>query len=81
MRQEHDPDLELIIRVGAGDPNAMRQLVARKLPWVIALAQRLLGDRGEAEDVAQEVFIRVWRQAPRWRPYEARFDSWLYRGA
>ncbi|WP_213989127.1 RNA polymerase sigma factor [Sodalis sp. dw_96] len=81
MRQETDPDLALLIRVGAGDGNAMRQLVARKLPWVLSLAQRMLGDRGEAEDVAQELFVRVWQQAPHWKPGVARFDSWLYRVA
>ena len=35
---------------------------------LLALAERMLGRRGEAEDVAQEVFVRLWRQAPRWRP-------------
>lgn len=81
MQQETDPDLALLIRLAAGEPQAMRQLVARKLPALLALAQRMLGDRAEAEDVAQETLVRVWRNAPFWRPGEARFDSWLYRVA
>jgi RNA polymerase sigma-70 factor (ECF subfamily) len=74
-----DPDEELLIRIADGDPAASRALVARKLPRILGLAQRMLGDKAEAEDVAQEAFLRVWRQAPKWRPGEARFDTWLHR--
>lgn len=74
-----DPDEELVARVGSGDPAAVRALVARKLPRLLSLAGRMLGDPGEAEDVAQEAFLRVWKQAPRWRPGLARFDTWLHR--
>lgn len=59
----------------------MNDMVARKLPRLLALAQRLLGSRGEAEEVAQEAFVRIWQQAPRWRAGEARFDTWLHRVA
>ncbi|WP_186113791.1 RNA polymerase sigma factor [Burkholderia gladioli] len=78
---ERDPDAELVERVGRRDPGAARALVARKLPRLLALATRLLGDRMEAEDVAQEAFIRIWKQAPRWKSGEARFDTWLHRVA
>ncbi|CAN7409749.1 RNA polymerase sigma factor [Phenylobacterium sp. LjRoot225] len=74
-----DPDEELLIRIADGDPAASRALVARKLPRILGLAQRMLGDKAEAEDVAQEAFLRVWRQAPKWRPGQARFDTWLHR--
>jgi len=60
---------------------AIRALVARKLPRVLALARRMLGEDGEAEDVAQETFIRAWKIAPRWRPGTAKFDTWLHRVA
>lgn len=74
-----DPDQDLIARVAANDPAAVRAMVARKLPRLLAVATRLLGDRGEAEDVAQEAFLRLWRQTRRWRPGAALFDTWLHR--
>ena len=76
-----DPDEELLTRVGEGDPAAARALVARKLPRLLALAGRMLGDPAEAVDVAQEAFVRAWKQAPGWRPGGARFDTWLHRVA
>jgi RNA polymerase sigma-70 factor, ECF subfamily len=74
-----DPDDELVRRAGQGDASAVQALVARKLRRVLSLAERMLGDSAEAEDVAQEAFFRVWRHAPRWRPGAARFDTWLHR--
>lgn len=76
-----DPDDELVMRVAQGDPAAARALVARKLPRLLSLAGRMLGVAAEAEDVAQEAFVRVWKQAPRWTPGAARFDTWLHRVA
>jgi len=76
-----DPDEELLSRVALGDPAAVRALVARKLPRLLSLAGRMLGDGPEAEDVAQDAFLRVWKQAPKWRPGAARFDTWLHRVA
>ena len=78
---ERDPDAELIAGVGRQERSAVRTLVARKLPRLLALATRMLEDRMEAEDVAQEAFMRIWKQAPRWREGEARFDTWLHRVA
>lgn len=74
-----DPDEELVRRVGQGDPAAIQAMVARKLPRMLALAQRMLGDPVEAEDVAQEAMLRAWKQAPRWQPGKAKFDTWLHR--
>lgn len=76
-----DPDEELLARVAAGDPAASRALVARKLPRLLSLAGRMLGDAAEAEDVAQEAFVRIWKQAPKWQAGTARFDTWLHRVA
>lgn len=77
----NDPDEALLERVASGDKGAVREMVARKLPRVLGLANRLLGDRGDAEDVAQEVFLRIWRRAGQWRRGEALFDTWLHRVA
>ena len=76
-----DPDEDLVRRVGQGDPAAIQTMVTRKLPRMLALAQRMLGDAVEAEDVAQEAMMRAWRQAPRWTPGKAKFDTWLHRVA
>lgn len=76
-----DPDGDLVRRVGEGDALAIEALVARKLPRMTALAVRLLGDRSEAEDVVQEVFVRVWKGAATWRPGAAKFDTWMHRVA
>lgn len=74
-----DPDETLVRGLARGDAAAVQALVERKLPRVSALAQRMLNDQAEAEDVAQEAFLRVWRQVPRWRYGEAKFDTWLHR--
>ena len=76
-----DPDEDLVRRVGRGDPAAIQAMVARKLPRMLALAQRILGDAVEAEDVAQDAMLRAWKQAPKWRPGKAKFDTWLHRVA
>ncbi|GAJ30413.1 RNA polymerase sigma factor [Acidomonas methanolica] len=73
-----DPDVELLRQVAQGDERAARRLVAARLPRVLAFATRVLGERSDAEDVAQEVFLRVWRHAGRWRAGTARFDTWLH---
>ena len=74
----HDPDTALIARVGRGEPSATRSLVVAKLPRMLALATRMLRDGAEAEDVAQEAFVRVWLTAAAWQPGRARFDTWLH---
>jgi len=78
---EADPDEALVARVAEGDPAAVRALVARKLPRLMSLGVRMLGEAAEAEDMAQDAFLRVWKQAPRWRPGGAKFDTWLHRVA
>jgi len=76
-----DPDAELVERVGRGDPAAVQALMARKLSRMLALARRMLGDPVEAEDVAQEVFLRAWKQARVWKPGAGKFDTWMHRVA
>jgi RNA polymerase sigma-70 factor (ECF subfamily) len=78
---ETDPDAELLARIGNNEPAAVNEMVARKLPRLLALASRMLGDADEARDVAQESFLRIWKQAANWRGSQARFDTWLHRVA
>ncbi|MCP5087195.1 MAG: RNA polymerase sigma factor [Rhodobacteraceae bacterium] len=64
-----------------GDGEAASILAARHTPRVLALAWRLLSDRAEAEDVAQDAMMRLWKIAPDWRNGEAKVSTWLYRVA
>jgi len=71
-------DEQLMLRIAGGDESAFRTLARRCVPSIIGLARRMLGNSADAEEVAQEAMLRVWINAPRWRP-EARFRTWLYR--
>lgn len=77
----HDPDAELVRRIGAGDSRAADTLVRKHLPRMTALGRRMLSNAAEAEDVAQEVFLRVWKEAPKWREGQAKFETWMHRVA
>lgn len=70
------PDLELMARVSAGDSEAFEILVIRHQNRVIGTIAKMLGSVEEAEDLAQQVFVRVWRSAPRWKA-TAQFTTWL----
>lgn len=69
-----------MMRVGRGDRSACQLLVERHLGRVVSFARRILSNGDDAEDVAQEVFLRVWAAAPRWKR-TARFTTWLHRVA
>lgn len=71
-------DSQLVLRVGQGDRDALGTLVRRHQGRVFGLAIRTLGDRQEAEDVTQEVFLRAWRGAATFRA-DADVTTWLYR--
>lgn len=70
-------DFALMARIGAGDHEAFRQLVERHQHAVIGTVAKMLGNPSEAEDIAQHVFLRIWRHAKRYRP-EAKFTTYLY---
>ncbi len=70
-------DFTLMERVGAGDHEAFRQLVVRHQNAVIGTVAKMLGNPSEAEDIAQQVFLRIWRNAKRYRP-EAKFTTYLF---
>ncbi len=70
-------DEELLLAVGKGDLAAFEQLVVRHQASAWHLAYRFSGDRSNAEDIAQEAFLRVLESAGRWRP-TAKFRTYLY---
>ncbi|WP_226550344.1 RNA polymerase sigma factor [Celeribacter naphthalenivorans] len=72
-------DEALLISFGNGDREAARALTMRLTPKVLGYSARLLKDRAEAEDVAQEAMLRLWKIAPDWRQGEAQVSTWLYR--
>ena len=70
-------DESLVASIGAGDMDALRQLVQRYQDRVRRLAWRMLRDEHAADDVAQDVFLRVHGAAPRHKP-TARVSTWIY---
>ena len=74
-------DDALVALYGNGDRQAAELLSVRHTGRVLGYASRLLGDLAEAEDVAQEAMLRLWKIAPDWRPGEAKVTTWLYRVA
>ena len=71
-------DNALLAHYSQGDAAAARALTARLTPRVFGHAVRVLGDRAEAEDVAQDAMMRLWKVAPDWRVGEAKVSTWLY---
>jgi len=71
-------DEELMLAVGRGDAAALEKIVARYQGVAWRTALRFLGDAAEAEDVTQEVFLRIFSAAPRYRP-AAPFRTYVYR--
>jgi RNA polymerase sigma-70 factor (ECF subfamily) len=72
-------DEALLIAFGNGDRAAAQALTMRLTPKMLGYAARFLKDRAEAEDVAQEAMLRLWKIAPDWRQGEAQVSTWLYR--
>ncbi len=73
------PDEALLVLFANGDGVAARALTLRLTPRVLAHAYRMTGNRAEAEDIAQEAMLRLWKIAPDWRQGEAKVTTWLYR--
>jgi RNA polymerase sigma-70 factor (ECF subfamily) len=76
QRAEEMDDAALMAEVARGDTVAFERLVERHQSLVMGTVGRMLGNNSDVEDVAQQVFIRVWKGAPRYRP-TAKFTTWL----
>lgn len=74
-------DAALVERMRRGDEVAFRQLVDRHLASVLVVARRMLRDDAEAEDIAQEVMLRLWRQASGLEIGASGLGAWLRRVA
>jgi RNA polymerase sigma-70 factor (ECF subfamily) len=72
-----ESDVALMVRVKDGDHDAFRTLIERHQRAVINVIYRALGDAWEAEDLAQRVFVQVFRSAGRYQP-TAKFTTWLF---
>ncbi len=72
-----DPDVRLMIEVREGSAAAFEQLVARYQNRLVTVLNHLVGDRDQAEDLAQEVFLRVYRSRKHYQP-GAKFATWLF---
>lgn len=77
MQEPVDADAALVVRLRAGDERAFERLVRAYQHRVFAVACRMLGNPAEAEDLAQEVFLRVHRSIGSFRG-EAKLSTWLY---
>jgi RNA polymerase sigma-70 factor (ECF subfamily) len=74
--EEDADDLRLMQLVGRGDTGAFEQLIEKHQALVAGTVARMLGSNSDVEDIAQQVFIRVWKSARRYVP-RAKFTTWL----
>ena len=72
-----EPDLDLLRQIAAGSSEALGTFYDRHAGLTLGLLQRMLGENGEAEEVLQEVFFQVWREARRYDPGRSSPRGWL----
>src|SRR6478736_7835675 len=72
-----DPDIRLMLRVRDDDQAAFAELVERFQHRLVGVMHHLVGNADEAEDLAQEVFLRVYRNRKKYTP-KAKFSTWLF---
>ena len=78
MRRNPDPDDAVVGRARSGEPAAFEELVRKYQAGVYGYLFRMCHNAADAEDLAQETFIRAWQALPRFRQ-ESSFKTWLYR--
>lgn len=72
-------DEDIMAAIVAGDQRVYADAVRRHARPIAIYAYRMLGSESEAEDIAQETFLRLWTQAARWQPGKAALSTWLHR--
>ena len=78
LDSEADSDVQLMLAVQQGDQAAYHRLFEKHVAGVIGFAMQFVGNRARAEELAQDVFLQVYRTRSRYTP-RARFKTWLYR--
>jgi len=73
-----DQDVCWMRRVAKGDMDAFQSLIEAHQARVVGTVAKMLGDDVDSEDIAQQVFIRVWKSAGRYQP-TAKFTTWLFK--
>ena len=74
-----DHEASLIAKAQQGDQAAFKELVHMHLANVLALSFKFLGNKSQAEDVAQEVMLSLWQNVEKYDPTRAKFSTWVYR--
>ena len=72
-------DQDLLAKIASRDEAAFAQLLDRHLENVRGLAWRVLGNQEDVDDIAQEVFLKLWKNPQNYTPGKAKFSTWLYR--
>src|SRR5450432_661362 len=73
-----EQDILWMQRVAQGDTEAFERLIETHQTRIVGTVAKMLGDDTDAEDIAQQVFIRVWKSASRYQP-TAKFTTWLFK--
>ncbi|WP_245427490.1 RNA polymerase sigma factor [Bradyrhizobium sp. MOS003] len=76
---EEPSDEALMVEVSARQQHAFRILMQRHMPRALRVAQRIVRDPAEADDIGQEALLRVWSHAASFDPKVAKFTTWFYR--
>ncbi len=74
-----DDASQLMARIGAGDRDAYTILVRRYAGHIYSIARHMCGPTGEAEEIAQDVCLRLWQRPDAWKPERGHFKAWLDR--
>ena len=72
-----DPDIRLMLQVRGDEPGAFEELVERYQHRLVGVMNHLVRNNEEAEDLAQEVFLRVYRARKKYRP-RSKFSTWVF---